>query len=264
MRPYVLLLILVLLSGCFTAKILQPKEVRITEVIDGDTVLAETGERIRLLGINAPEKGQKFWNLCRKMLKGLLLNRTVRLEADEEDRDRWGRLLRWVWLEGKLVNEELVRQGCAFPYIIPPNQKYAERIEKAWQECLQSRKNLCNLSKGSCSHCIFILDFHWNAEGDDCKNPNGEWVVFGNLCPFPCNLTGWEVSDEANHRFIFPAATLQPGENLTLFSGSGENKAGKLYWNRKGRCRAVWNNEGDTLFLWDSERRLVLNVSYNS
>lgn len=95
----------------------------VTDVIDGDTievVRADTVYRVRLLGIDTPEiKGSEcFAYESKTRLNELIKNRLIRLEADltQADKDRYERLLRYVYLEDRDINLELIREGYAREY----------------------------------------------------------------------------------------------------------------------------------------------------
>lgn len=96
--------------------------VRCTHVIDGDTircVIDGATERVRLIGINTPEKGEPGWKEARDFVKELCLDKDIRIEFDVEQRDRYKRLLGYVFSHddgsGKevFVNKELLRAGHA-------------------------------------------------------------------------------------------------------------------------------------------------------
>jgi micrococcal nuclease len=116
-----------------------PKEVsaRVVAVHDGDTlsvVIGHRKERVRLLGIDAPELGQKPWGAnAKKRLKELVAasGNAVVLEFDLEKRDQYGRLLAYVWARGDaLINLEMIRDGYAVLYTFPPNVKHVERLRE--------------------------------------------------------------------------------------------------------------------------------------
>ena len=88
----------------------------VVKVIDGDTIDLENGERIRFSGINTPETGECYYQEARDTLKKMLLNRYVYLEKDRSDRGNYGRLLRYVYLEGTNVNSFMVMEGYAKVY----------------------------------------------------------------------------------------------------------------------------------------------------
>jgi len=75
------------------------EEFRVQRVIDGDTLELTNGERIRLIGVDAPELNQSGGNEARLFVENKVLNRVVWLEADGNDRDTFGRLRRYVWLQ---------------------------------------------------------------------------------------------------------------------------------------------------------------------
>ena len=90
---------------------------RVTRVIDGDTVDVCCPEaRVRLLGIDAPERGEPYSDDATEMVERLTLNQPVRLEKCEEETDRYGRLLRHVFAGATHVNRELVAAGLARAY----------------------------------------------------------------------------------------------------------------------------------------------------
>lgn len=92
---------------------------RVLRVIDGDTMEISGGERVRLLGIDAPESGEALSDLATDRLKELTVSGSVTLEICE-DRDIYGRLLATVRTERVNVNRSLLREGMALPMLIPP------------------------------------------------------------------------------------------------------------------------------------------------
>jgi len=235
----------------------------VVKVIDGDTIVLNNSEKVRLLGINAPEKGELYYGEAKERLKELVLNKKVFLERDEEDRDRYGRLLRYVYLGDEMVNLKMLREGYATLYLVGERLRYERDLEEAEMEARKMRRGLWSqTSEHPCAGCIVLEEIHWNAEGDDCKNPNGEWVTLKNTCDFDCNLTGWSIKDSGTTVFKFPEFILFSGKDVKIFSGSGIETNNELYWNKKGSCKAVWNNEGDIIYLRDSEGKLVLRRAY--
>jgi micrococcal nuclease len=116
---------------------------------DGDTIVLTTGQRIRYLGINAPEidhkqrKAQPFGYQARSFNKNLLSNRHIRLEFDIERYDQYGRLLAYVFLpDGSLVNSRLLLDGMAFYLYRWPNVKYEKILFQAQLAAMASGKGL--------------------------------------------------------------------------------------------------------------------------
>jgi len=99
------------------------------EIIDGDTFKTESGETVRLLGINAPETGNPGADIAKDFLALLVLNRAVRLEKDATDKDDYGRSLRYVYVDGLFVNAELVRMGYAETRFYPPDTAHKRTLE---------------------------------------------------------------------------------------------------------------------------------------
>lgn len=99
----------------------------VTKVIDGDTVIVE-GESVRLLGIDADERGYPCYKEAKKRLEELILNKEVYLERNVVNKDQYGRYLRYIFLNGQNINLELVKEGLAIARFSPENVKYKEEI----------------------------------------------------------------------------------------------------------------------------------------
>jgi micrococcal nuclease len=99
----------------------------VRHIVDGDTLVLDSGERVRLLGIDAPElahdgaPAQYHAAESRQALAGLAAGHVVRLVPGSGERDRHGRLVAWVFLpgDGPSLNERMVRAGCAFHFPHP-------------------------------------------------------------------------------------------------------------------------------------------------
>ena len=110
----------------------EPKEgiYKVAKVIDGDTIEIENSERVRLLGIDTPELNARFGGEARKQTYQLVYGKEIRLELDHEKRDKYGRVLAYVWLGDLLVNEKLVKDGYARLYVFDKEAKlkYLDRL----------------------------------------------------------------------------------------------------------------------------------------
>lgn len=102
-------------------------EKTVTKVIDGDTVIAE-GESIRMLGIDTDERGYPCYTPAKERLEELVLGKAVVLEPDAENKDIYGRYLRYVFINETNVNLLMVREGMAVARFTPENTKYKSEI----------------------------------------------------------------------------------------------------------------------------------------
>lgn len=101
-------------------------------VIDGDTIEVSINgaiERVRYIGINTPEVGQKCASEATDFNRSLVENQTVSLIQDVSDRDVYGRLLRYVCVGDLFVNGQLVSSGYAEAVAYPPDTAYADYLE---------------------------------------------------------------------------------------------------------------------------------------
>jgi micrococcal nuclease len=124
------------------------KEYTVSKVIDGDTIVLDTGETVRYLGIDAPEMdkqhgGPAFYaKEAVKMNKQLVLMKKVQLEFDVEKKDAYGRVLAYVFVKDVFVNGELVRRGCAQAMVKPPNVKYKDLLVQYQNEAMSKEVGL--------------------------------------------------------------------------------------------------------------------------
>jgi micrococcal nuclease len=122
----------------------------VARVIDGDTIELDSGERVRYIGINTPEtvhphKAVEFMGKeATAFNKALTEGNRVRLEFDVEKRDRYGRLLAYVFVDTLFVNAELVRQGYANVATFPPNVRHAEHFLGLERKAREAGRGLWN------------------------------------------------------------------------------------------------------------------------
>lgn len=138
----------------------------VTRVIDGDTFVLNTGEKVRLICINTPEIGEEYADEATNYLKSLVLNKEVELVKDVSETDMYDRLLRYVYVNGVFVNGKLIEKGHARVYRFPPDTKLCDDLEiletKAknnnlgiWYveeetETTSSSEYICNYNKYNC------------------------------------------------------------------------------------------------------------------
>ena len=122
--------------------------VKVIRVIDGDTIEIEGGEVVRYIGIDAPEtvnprkSVECFGVEAFKKNQELVEGKIARLEKDVTDRDKYNRLLRYVWIGEAFVNLELVKQGFSYSYSYPPDVKYQDQLVEAQREAKEAGRGL--------------------------------------------------------------------------------------------------------------------------
>lgn len=241
---------------------------RSTLVVDGDTldVAGPRGEfTVRVIGINAPESGECFAQEATDALAALVTNQDLVLVADRSDRDQFERSLRYVeTAAGVDVGAALVADGFAIARRYPPDVARADAYADLQRDAQQAERGLWApdaCGPDALDGVEIVIDVNADAPGDDGVNLNGEWVRFTNVGDEVVDLDGWEVADEsASHRYRFSDLRLEPGTGVTLFSGCGSDDASSRFWCTSGS--AVWNNDGDTVFLRDGQGNIVATLAY--
>ncbi len=120
----------------------------VTRVVDGDTIEIEGGQKVRYIGINTPETVdprkpvQCFGAEAKKRNEELAQGKYVRLEKDVGDKDKYGRLVRYVYAGDVFVNLVLVKEGFASSYTYPPDVKYQNQFLEAERKAREQKHGL--------------------------------------------------------------------------------------------------------------------------
>ena len=122
----------------------KSEKVFVSKIIDGDTIVAD-GEHIRLLGIDADERGYDCYNEAKEILEEWILDKEVLLEKDKTDKDQYGRLLRYIILDGENINIRLAENGFAVARFYR-DRKYESEILAA-EKSARMAKIGCKWSK---------------------------------------------------------------------------------------------------------------------
>lgn len=146
---------------------------KVKQVVDGDTIKLESGETVRYIGIDSPEiygikdkqsfssnkkdtedKGAVWTKVdkcysqeAKKRNEELVLGKDIKLQKDISEKDKFGRLLRYVWMGETFVNLELVKLGCAVALTIPPDVKYENEILQLGREAKTNNLGLWSACK---------------------------------------------------------------------------------------------------------------------
>ncbi|WP_276280805.1 lamin tail domain-containing protein [Halorussus caseinilyticus] len=270
-----------------TQSISGTEEVTVIDVTDGDTVTVEydngSTDEVRLLGVDTPEvygstSPSEFegvpdtgdgetclgyeGEVASAMAKNRLLGERVTLKFDSEAdrRGYYGRLLAYVYIDGENFNYQLIDHGHARVYdstFSMSDEFYAAESDAqsagigVWA-CEDPASELGEVT---------IERFHPDPVGDDYANMNEEFVVLQNRRSASADLGGWEMEDEYGNQYDFPGSfSLDSGQTVTLHTGTGSDTASHLYWGRTDY--AVWNNDGDTGYLYTDGGEYVNSKSY--
>jgi len=246
---------------------------RVVQVLDGDTIsISIEGQtyRLRYIGIDTPEDGAPFSTEATELNRKLVEGQQVTLEKDVSETDRYGRLLRYVYLaDGTLVNAELVRLGFARAVAYPPDTRYQQLFLEKQQEAQQGQLGIWGEPPSTPTPIPVtpgipvIIDpacSQFNAPGDDNTNKNEEYLCLSNPSNQPTDLSGWSVHDTYGWSYLIPPFSLAPGASVRLRTGCGTNAAQDLYWCRGDT--AIWNNGGDCASLLDGEGLLIQKYCY--
>jgi micrococcal nuclease len=269
--------------------------VEVVEVVDGDTLKVRfpdgTVENVRLLGVDTPEvhtgvspdefegvpdteDGRAWlrdWGFrASEWMTQRVADAEVRIatDADADRRGSYGRLLVYVYVDDANVNAELLSQGYARMY----DSTFSNRDEFASLEASARSQHagVWGYTEGAGSDtgdggaigdsALAVAAVNADADGPDGDNLNDEYVVLENRGDSTIDLSGYVVRDTANHAYTIPdGVTLQPGAELTIFTGTGTSTDDSLYW---GATSPIWNNDGDTVFVETTNGTTVVEYEY--
>lgn len=245
-------------------------EARVDRIVDGDTIVVVIDGQsydLRYIGMDSAEAGDAFGVEATAANEALVGGKTVYLEKDVSETDRYGRLLRYVYLaDGTFVNAELVRQGFAEAKDYPPDSKYREVLDGAEQE---ARVALVGVWAVVPVRGGTLVTATASAPGQTAvkivkvfNSGKKEYVEISNTGAAAQDMSGWSVSgSKGDELFYFPNGyVLEAGATVRLHSGTDDVDAppGDVYWTEK----TVWNNDGETVYLRDAEGNLVNEYKY--
>lgn len=131
------------------------RKAQVVRVVDGDTIIVNLNgknERVRLILVDTPEinsqskeNPQAYAIEAKEFLTNLVNGKTVELERDVEEKDRYNRYLFYVYVDGKSVQEELIRHGYARVAKFPPNVKYYARYRQLEEQAKRNQLRIWSL-----------------------------------------------------------------------------------------------------------------------
>jgi micrococcal nuclease len=269
------------------------EEARVVRVIDGDTIEVTVGgqsKTVRYIGVNTPETvapnrpvecfGPEASNANKAMVSG----KSVWLEKDVSETDRFGRLLRYVFANDGFVNAELVKQGYAQVSTFPPDVKYVPLFQDLQNEARSASRGLwgpvCQARTTptrppvaptatrvpvpppppppppSGTGKVIISSVFY--DGAEPRTEGDEYAVLSNTGSTPVNLQGYRLNaGDLGQDFTFPPFVLQAGAQVRVYTN--RNIAGSFSF---GRGQAIWNNDGDCGYLFDPGGNQVSEYCY--
>lgn len=237
---------------------------KVTKVTDGDTITVKlndgTEEKVRFIGVDTPEsvhpdadRNTSEGVVVSEYTKKQLLNKTVMLELDAGERDNYGRLLAYVYLNDMMFNAKLAEEGYATQMTYQPNVRWVDLFGALVANARSNDRGLWaydgeNGSKVTGTTGKLVI------EKVDYQN---EIVTIKNKDSKTINLTGWKlVSVKGNQVYTFPDGyTLAPGKTVYVTSGkNAKAAAGYLKWTT---ANVHNNDENDPAELYDMNGKLI-------
>ena len=232
----------------------------VDRVIDGDSMelsIDGAAVEVRLLGVNAPElrtpAGAMSCNgaAAREFVGELVASGDdVRFVAGE--RDRFGRTLGELVIDGRPVTASLVEAGWALALWSADDPDRTAAMEAA----AARRDGLWGDTCGApAATGLRISEMKVDAAGDDRDNPADEWVTVTNDGAADVDLDGWTIRDETtSNRFVIEARRLGAGRSIRFRTGRGDDGPED---HHLGQDAPVWSNRGETALLLDPDGRVA-------
>jgi len=262
---------------------------QVVRVVDGDTIeVMVNGVRqtVRYILVNTPETvdprrpvecyGREASNANKAMVEG----KTVYLEKDVSETDRFGRLLRYVYTIEGSVQAELIKGGFAQVSTFPPDVKYEPLLRSLEQDARTARRGLWGSCQGNQNGTqpppattptrapappappppsgmkVIIASVFY--DGQEPRTEGDEYAVIRNTGSSAVNMQGYTLNaGDAGQDFIFPSFVLQPGADVRVYTN--RNVPGAFSF---GSGRAICNNDGDCGYLYDSGSAEVSKYCY--
>lgn len=260
-----------------TSPTLPPPDERVVasvvSITDGDTVtviVEGVQEDLRMLGINAPEQSECWGAESTVYLARLIEGANVLLVSGEEDTDRFGRILRYIYLETPdgpvFVNSSMVDSGNAIG--MSNGHEFERNFKSLEAAAFQSGLGMwgtfvCGDTEGITADrpVVRVSDVQFDPNGPDNEHLDQEYVTIVNEGYGRVAISGWTIRDESSqNRFTLPPDTvLAPGESATIVTGCSGGPADAIHWCHDG---AVWSNDGDTVIVSDTLGNAVIWYAY--
>ena len=133
----------------------------ISKVIDGDTVELKGGDKLRLLGIDTPEKNQLYYDSAKALLSRNVLGKESKIKFAVRRRDKYGRLLGFLYVDSIFINQMMIDSGMAHLYLFKDNDLQSEEFQKM----LDAQRKVLNKDIGIWSIKYHKEDYYINLSG---------------------------------------------------------------------------------------------------
>lgn len=125
----------------------EGKQAHVSHIVDGDTCDLSTGERVRLIGIDTPERGKLFYKEASQHLSELILDKDIILVKDVSETDRYGRLLRHAYVGDVWINKKMIDDGYARLVTYPPDVAHVEEFQEAELQARMKQRGIWSLDE---------------------------------------------------------------------------------------------------------------------
>ena len=234
----------------------------VTRHVDGDTFEVAVAdpprgmravERVRLMGIDTPEMGEPLAAEALAHVERRAGAGPVYLAFDFRRRDRYDRLLAFVYLpDGTLLNAELIETGFAVVYRGDDLMYFLAQFEGLERE---ARTRQLGVWQGRAGAGVIIVDIR--------NQSRDEHVLLRNDGSAAVDISGWRVHDDDGDVLVIPSGVaLAPGETLAV--GSGTGCVDTHHPCRRLSTKNIWGNSGDAAELRDGSGAVVDSYSYRS
>ncbi len=246
MKSKYALILSILLTGLIASNIFifnelsrpESELITISRVIDGDTIVDSQNRTIRLLNINTPEKGETFSEESTKFMESF---QDQQLLLEITGQDKYKRYLgRLHTLNNQYLNLKIVQEGLAKPFLVENSES------KIFQQSLQTA---IENEKGQWKHSVYYNCIQSKILEKD------EVIKLSVICP-NINTKGLTITDESRKQY---SITTNHKNFFNLHSANGEDNETDIYWKLSTN---VWNNDRDTLYIFDSEDLIIHHHSY--
>ena len=162
-----------------------------TYVVDGDTIYLDNGKKVRFVGVTTPERGVEGYITSKNFVQKLCLNKKVGLDIDDSKHsDKYGRTLAVVTLDGKNLNEMLLKEGLAEIMYIPPSEFYPYN----WA--------------GDMTHVPTSQNTYVNTHSDSGSSDSGNYIGNSNSGKFHKSTCKWGQKTSEHNRVYFKSRDL--------------------------------------------------------